>query len=507
MEASSSRTIRTVRDAVAGVTAIGISAYIFSAVLGIRNPTTVALTLLLVVLASATLSSLGVAVFTSIVGMLVFNYFFLPPVGAFAIAEPQNWIALFAFLVTAIVASQLSSAAKQRAREAVDSRREVSRLFDLSRDILLTTDSRDALPALARAVARRFDLQAVAICLPQNGGWTLHQGGAREITPPDTELERAFARLRGRLEYDARQRTYAGSTTVQHNGLTIAMVPVRLGTRAIGLLATEQGSLTMGALDAVGGVVAIAVERSTLLGQRKAAEALQQRADLAAALLASISHDLRTPLTAVRVAVSNLKDRALPEPEHDAQAELALQEIERLDRLFRDILDMARIDAAGITPDRQWVTPADIIDAALANTGGLLANRRLDINAEASVAIHVDPRLTSYALVHLVENAAMYTPGDSPIAIAGAITDEGLRLVVRDKGPGLDPEELAHLFDRFYRGTSARRLAAGSGMGLAITRGLLAAEGGRVWGENEGGGASFTIVVPGARRPVGAAEA
>ena len=432
----------------------------------------------------------------------------MPPVGTFTIADPQNLVALGVFVVTSVVASQLSSAAQQRAREAVESRREVARLFDLSRDILLTTDSDDAVPALARHVARRFDLEAVAICLPRHGGWSIDQGGARDVQPSDADLNETLARQRGGLEYDARQRTYGGVVQLRQEDSTVTLVPVRLGSRAVGLLATDTDSLPLGTLDAVGGVVAIAIERALLLSERKTAEALQQRADLTSALLASLGHDLRTPLTAARVAVANLQEAGLSESERQTQAQLALQELERLSRLFQDILDMARIDAAGIAPEKQWVTPSDIVDAALANAGAILATRRLVINADTTIAVQVDPRLTSNALAHVIENAALYSPAETAIDISATVTTEGLRLAVYDRGPGLNSGELEHLFDRFYRGASARNITSGSGMGLAITRGLLAAEGGRVWAENaDGGGALFTIIVPGDARPVVPQEA
>jgi len=495
--------LRSLRDVVLALGVLGAAAYVVHTLLGVRNPTTVALSLLLVVLGAATLSRLAVAVLTSIAATLILNYFYLPPVGTFTIADPQNWIALVAFVITAVVASQLSAAAQKRTNEAVESRREVARLFDLSRDILMTTDSEDALPALARHVSRRFDLDAVAICLPHSGRWTIHQGGDRDMRPTEADLDATFARLKGGLEYDARQRTYGGIARLDRDGRTMTLVPVRLGTRAVGLLAADNPSLSAGTLDAVGGVVAIAIERAALLSEKKAAETLQQRADLASALLASVGHDLRTPLTAIRVAVTNLQEHNLSEDERQNQAQLAGQEVQRLNRLFQDILDMARIDVAGIAAERQSVTPADIVDAALANVGALVANRRLDIHADATTAIRVDPRLTSSALAHLLENAALYSPSSTTIEISGDVNEEGLRLAVRDHGPGLNPAELDRLFDRFYRGTSARRSTYGSGMGLAITRGLLAAEGGRVWGENAGGGgACFTIVIPGVGHPV-----
>ena len=131
------------------------------------------------------------------------------------------------------------------------------------------------------------------------------------------------------------------------------------------------------------------------------------------------------------------------------------------------------------------------------------SNRTLQIEADADTEIELDPRLTSGALAHLLENAAHYSPSDTPIEIRGWVADEGVQLMVRDHGPGLDPAELDHLFERFFRGDSARKHTFGTGMGLAITRGLLAADGGRVWGENAaGGGASFTIAVPARSRVV-----
>ncbi len=507
--ADRARTLRTnlIRDAgflVLSVVAIAALVILLHGPFGTTAPTTGALALLLVVLGAATLSRLWVAIVTSVAAVLVLNFFFLPPLGTFTIEDPEDWAGLFVFLAVAVIASKLSAAAKDRTRDAVARRLEVSRLFDLSRDILLTTQSDGALPVLARHVARRFELETVAICVPTETGWALHQGAERGVEPTTDQLDQAMARLRGTLEFDARSRMYGGQAEVSlANGRMARLVPLRLGTRPIGLLATDSANLDPGALDALGGVVAIAIERAHFLTEREAAESLKQRADLAAALLASLSHDLRTPLTAIRVAVGNLGEPAIGADERRSQSHLALQEIDRLNRLFQDILDMARIDAAAITPERQWVTPADLVDAAIQHAGTLVSNRTLRIEADADTEVEIDPRLTSGALAHLLENAAQYSPPDAPIEIKGWVAGDGVQLTVRDRGTGLDPGELDHLFERFFRGNAARRHTAGTGMGLAITRGLLAAEGGRVWGENApGGGARFTIAVPSRSRVV-----
>ena len=254
--------------------------------------------------------------------------------------------------------------------------------------------------------------------------------------------------------------------------------------------------MDLGTLDALGGVVAIAIERAHFLAERKKAETLSQRADLASALLASFSHDLRTPVTSVRVAVTNLQDVTLGPEERRAQAQLALQELDRLTRLFQDILDMARIDAAAVNPDRQWVSPADIVDAAVAHVAPAIAEHALQIDADGLTEIQVDPRLTSTALAHVLENAGRYSPNGAAISVRAWTESDGAHFVVRDHGPGLDPSDLDHLFEPFYRGPKTRH-ATGTGLGLAITRGLLAAEGGRIWCENvPDGGAQFTIMVP-----------
>ena len=315
------------------------------------NSTIAALLFLLVVLATATVAQMRAAVIISVAAMLAFNYFLLPPLHTFAIADPQNWVALFVFVVVAVTGSQLSGAARARAREA---------------------------------------------------------------------------------------------------------------------------------------------------------EARKQRAEFASALLASFSHDLRTPVTSVRVAVANLQDLSLPPDDRRAQAQLALQELDRLTRLFEDILDMARIDAAAVNPQRQWVSPADVVDAAVAYAGPALAQHLLEVDADDGSEIQVDPRLTSTALAHVLENAARYSPERAAVTIRAWTEADGAHFTVRDRGPGLDASDLEHLFEPFYRGQTTRH-ATGTGLGLAITRGLLAAEGGRIWCENvKAGGAQFTILVP---SPVRAADA
>jgi two-component system sensor histidine kinase KdpD len=466
------------------------------------SPMTVALALLLVVLGAATLSRLLVAIVVSSVAMLVLNFFFLPPVGTFTIADPENWVALFAFLIVAVIASQLSAAAQERTREAVSRRNEVTRLFDLSRDVLLTTETTGGLEALARHISRRFELGRVAVCLPGDHKWEVYQGGETPVVVGEANLEKALASTRGVLEFDAHARAYGGHVTVTSAaGDSISLIPLRHGIKTIGVLTAVAPGVDLGTLDAVAGVAAIAIERVQFLREREAAEIVRQKADLAATLLASLSHDLRTPLTAIRVAVENLRQESLPLEARREQVRAALTELDRLTRLFQDILDMARIDAHGIVADRQWVTPAEIVDAATAHVRHALERRMVRVDAPSDAEVEVDPRLASAALAHVLENAAQYSPSGELISVKATAGAGGFEVSVTDHGPGLDPGELDHLFERFYRGRMARQSSFGTGMGLAITRGLLAAAGGRVWAENApGAGARFTIVIPGATR-------
>jgi two-component system sensor histidine kinase KdpD len=333
------------RDVVVLLTSVGAIGVV---VVGLRllpgiSATTAALALLLVVLGAATQSRLRIATLVALVATLALNFFFIPPIHTFSVAETQNWVALVVFLIVAIIATNLSAAAQERAREA-------------------------------------------------------------------------------------------------------------------------------------------------------------QRADLASTLLASLSHDLRTPLTAIKVAMENLS-ADLPPADRDAQGRAAVTEIDRLTRLFEDILAMARIDAAAIDVERQWVTPADIVDAATVYARHALEGRPLRVDADDEHEIELDPRLVSVALAHLLENGARYSPPATPIIVTARVDARELRITVSDFGPGLHAEELEHLFERFYRGRAARQ-TIGTGMGLSIARGLLAAAGGTVAAEDvPGTGARFSIVVPGSIRP------
>jgi two-component system sensor histidine kinase KdpD len=466
--------------------------------LAVSNAATVSTSYLMVVLLVAATSQLPVAVVTSLAAMLCLNFFFLPPVGTFTIADPHNWVALFAFLAVSLVASHLSAVAHAGTAEALSRRDELARLFDLSRDVLMMTDSPGALAVLARSVARRFDLDFVAVALPRGASdWNVFEAGAHHVDLDRRELMKALASAQVSLEFDARARTYAGHRTMAVDGRDIRLVPLRVGTKPIGILAAAGRPVEAGTLDALAGVVAIAIERAQFLQERKDAELTRQSEALKATLLASLGHDLRTPLTAIRVAATNVKSPGASDTERIEQSDLILAETARLTRLFQNILEMARIDAGPIATESRLVHPSEIVAAAKSQIEQTLQTHPLEVQIDADVPVLVDPRLTATAVAHLLENAAQYAPAGTAIQLTVHVSNDELRIRVRDHGPGIDPVDLPHLFERFYRGAAAKTRTSGTGMGLWIARGLLAAEHGSVWAENcPNGGAEFTVVIP-----------
>lgn len=492
---------REIAIGLAGLGALAVVIVVLRLISKVPDPAIAALLLLLVILVTATAVPVRTAVAVSVLATASFNFFLLPPFHTFSLADPQNWVALFVFLAVAIVASQLSVVARARTVEALARRDELARLFDLSRDVLVMPDSREALPSLARSVARRFDLVFVAIALPAGDDWAVTYAGAGTAELDKAQLDEAFRAAHSTLEFDASARTDTGHARTQVEGHATRLVPLRVGTKPVGLLAAAGRPIEPGTLDALAGVVAIAIERAKLLEERKEAELTRRSEELKTALLASLGHDLRTPLTAIRVAASNIRSPSLTDDDRADQSDLILAEAERLTRLFQNILDMARIDAGAIETAARWTHPSEIVAAARELTRHALEQHHVTVEAEVDVPVRLDPRLAALAVAHLLENAARYTPPGTRIEVRAGTTDQGLEIRVRDHGPGIEAADLPRLFERFYRGAQARARPGGTGMGLWIARGLLSAQQGRVWAENcTDGGASFTVVVPASRQ-------
>ena len=451
------------------------------------NATTVALSLLLVVLAIASMYGLGPAIVSSVVGMLCFNFFFLPPFGTFTIHDPQNWVALFAFLVTAVTASQLSAAARARANEAEKRRVEVWKLYQLSRAIIATPDSETAVSSVARQVVEVFDFKYCAVFLPEAGQWNrVAIAGDDSTSIAQSTVERVF-HLGEPLRIAARP--------------GLAYTPLKIGVKSIGVMVSSSSEIERGTIEAIAGLVALALERARFLKEVSRTEALRQSDEFKSAVLASVSHDLRTPLTAIRTAVDSLLAESISwEPDALREFHLIIsEEVKRLTRLVQNLLEMARIEAGELKISKRWGSLSEIINNVLMRSAAALRNHRVRVESEEDqLSVKVDSRLIAEALANLVENAAKYSPAGSEITISGSLHDGELIISVKDQGMGVAPEETDYVFDKFYRGThAAGKPTSGTGMGLAITRGIVEAHAGRIWVDSHfGHGATFSFAIP-----------
>jgi two-component system sensor histidine kinase KdpD len=480
------------------VAAAGLAAItgLFTGWPGGVSVTTIALSYLLLVLFISTLARWTIAVTTSLAATLAIDFFFLPPLYRFTVEDPQNWVDLFAFLGVSLVANHLSSTARARQREAELRGAELGRLFEISRDIIRDTEGADAIALLARQVVERFRLDYAAICLLDDRSFTRYEAGRPEVGAAVSEDD-----LRRTLSH-GEPLNHSGACKSIHRavGPVVHLAPMRRSGQPIGVLALAN-TLDIRTRDLLIGLIEMGIERVQFLKERERAQLSERRAELKSTLLASLTHDLATPLTAIRVGVTNLLAATVTPSTHAEQRELVLSEVDHLNQLFRNILEMTRIDAGTIAPQPQWVYPAEIIDAAVEQVAGALRCHDVVVTDRAGEhRVLVDPRLTAYALGRLLENAAQYSARNSIVNVVGDVTPEGLLLLVHDQGAGIASADLPHLFDRFYRGASVARHRKGTGMGLTIARGLLAAEGGRVSAENSrDGGALFSILVPAAR--------
>jgi len=253
-------------------------------------------------------------------------------------------------------------------------------------------------------------------------------------------------------------------------------------------------------------LLAVSVVASHLSSQVREAQVLRRAAELKSALLESLSHALKTPLTAVTVAANNLNASSLTPEERREQAAIVRAELDRLNRLFQDVVDMARIETRAVIAEREWVEPGDIIEAAARQAEPACDTHPLTVGADRAL-VRVDPRLTSAALAHVLENAGQYSPAGSAIDVRAVVSQHELRIDVRDRGIGINPDEQHRLFERSYRGAHAREQRFGTGMGLTIAQGLIAAEGGRIAVANHPeGGAVVTIALPVESRPSAALD-
>ena len=442
------------------------------------NATTVALSFLLAILAIATWWSLPEAVLASVAAVLCFNYFFLPPVGALTIADPQNWVALVAFLVTAVTASQLSAKAKRRAAEALHRRAEMERLYNLSRALLLADAHQTGVARqVARHIAAVFDVQAAAIFDRRTG--EIERSGPEDL--PTSE---------GRLRDAALQ-----NTELDEGGVRI--LPIRLGGSPIGSIAILSHDISDAALHAIANLAAISFERATTLELAGRAEAARQSQELKSTLLDAVAHEFKTPLTSIKAAVSSLLSEPQADPTTAELLTVISEETDRLSSMVTGAIDMARIEAGELRIHQEPRRPADLLASALSKVEPSLDGRRIELSVSSALPMcSADPAMFQTVVLQLLDNALKYSPPGSPVTVRAEAGEDGVVFAVTDRGPGIREEERERVFEKFYRCDKDRHRIPGTGMGLAIAREIVLAHGGRIWAESIPEGSRFCFSLP-----------
>ena len=453
------------------------------------NHTTVALSLLLAILAVSAVWGMTVSVIMSVGAMLAFNYFFLPPLGKFTIADPQNWVALAAFLFTSIMGSQLSARIRTEADEAHERRREIERLYKFSQKLLGEGNVLQLMNAIPDYIVESFEAGAAELFLPLKDKFYRSGFGAAHLD--EESMKNAFAR----------------DESLSQPQLSLYFIPVRLGVRPIGSLGISGARMSRQTLDAVSSLVAIAIERARAVEQLGQTEAERQGERLKSALLDSITHDFRTPLTSMKAAVTSLlsSDAVAPAQNHELLS-IINEECDRLNHLVEEAAEMARLEAGDVELDLQPHAITEIIDASLAELKASLSGRPVELRVNANLPqVIADFDRAREVLMKLIDNANLYSPKGQPITISAEAQGDAVTTSVADRGPGIDDFEQGMVFDKFYRGKDQRYLVRGTGMGLPIAKAIVAAHRGSVAVTSQlGRGSVFSFTLPAARAAEGA---
>jgi len=440
------------------------------------NPTTVALSYLVLVLLAATEWGLVEATVVAVAAAVCFNLFFLPPVGQLAISDPENWVSFIAFLLTAVVVSQLSGRARARQIEALSRQRDLERLYTVSRGLLLREEQTGAPAAIARQLADAFDLQAVVLFDRHSG--QVARGGRSDL--PDIE---------------EKLRDVARQSTTQHEPGGLVVTAIRLGGAPIGSLALLGPPMSDTVLQSVANLVAIALERSRERDAATAVEAAQRSGELRTAILDAIAHEFKTPLTSIRAAVGGLEGGASTPAAGAELLAIIDEESQRLQSLVTDAIQMLRVEAGDFHVVRARVDLRSLVDRTIRDLGAR-GTGRIENQVGTALVVEADDGLFGLALRQVLDNALKYAAAGSTIGVAAsAAGGAGVDVVVRNTGPAIPPHERDRIFERFYRGSLGAR-QPGSGMGLAIVRQIVRAHGGDVSVGGEADTTEVHLVLP-----------
>ena len=457
--------------AIAAITAFGARLHV--------NPTTVALMFLVAVLLASAYWGLRYALLLAVGATAAFNFFFLPPVGTFTIADPQNWIALFAFLVTAVVASNLAERARREAEGAKQRRREVERLYAMSQRLLASENVLELLNALPLYVKETFSVGSVVVMATDHS--TVYRSSL------DAKFEESVLRS-----------TLLRGEPVTQGG--VSYVPLRLGMRTVGALGVTGDELSRETLDALGSLAGLAIERARALEALSKNRAEQEHERLRSALLDSVAHEFRTPLTSIKASVTTLlSSAALDEQARRELLTVIDEETDRLNRLVGEAAEMAQLDAGMFKLDLQPHSIRDSLDPALQDARSSLENHPVELpsNLDRLPKVRIDVQRIREVFMHLLENAGKYSDANVPIKVTSEVNGDWLITSVADRGPGIDSFEQSLIFEKFYRGRHQRYSAPGTGMGLAIAKVIVEAHGGTINVVSQmGSGSVFSFSLP-----------
>jgi len=456
---------------------VGISCfYVF--IFNQANATTIAMTFLLATLGVATRWGLLEAIVASVAGMLCFNFFFLPPIFTFYLADTQNWVALFAFLITAVVASQLSTSARQRALEAMRRQEEMERLYELSRALMLVDQHSATAGQISQRIAQVFGVNGVAVFDRETD--QTYRTGTIDLPISDAKLKDSA--LQGTVFHDP--------------AVNVSVLPLSLGRQPVGSLAISGDSISDTALHAIGNLAAIVMERSRAEAAASRMEAARQNEAIKSMMLDALAHEFKTPLTSIKAAASSILDEGPL-----AQKELVTvieEESDRLDSLVSETIRMARIEAGDLHLERRPHTVDELITAALEKLRILLEDRELHIETEPNLPpVMADAELIGLTIRQLLTNALKYASPESPIVIKAAAAAGTVKISVKDFGPGIAPKDRQRIFEKYYRVQDNTGRIPGTGIGLTIARDIVDAHGGDIWVEGATGpGSEFFFTLP-----------
>jgi two-component system sensor histidine kinase KdpD len=474
-----------------------------------------ALIYLLAVLGVSVLAGRGPGIAASLVSFAALDFLFVDPRFTLAISDPNEWTALLTLLVVSVVSSQLAAGQRDRVVEAEAREREARVLHDLT-DLLASGDLGDALQSVAEQLRVELSAEAVTISVAAHdlvsarveAGTESGRTSLRALPGPMHVLAEGHPASAGRSGEPGRwlrvRPAHRPEGSLPRN---VARAPVRRGAEPLGeVLVLWETSVQPGVpqarlLDTVAGQIAVASEREVLRARALEAEVLRRTSDLKSALLDAVSHDLRTPLSSIIAGAQSLlqTDVAWSVTERRELLETIEEEAERLNRIVGNLLDLSRLQAGSLIPARDWHDAGLLLRETLYRMAPVTREHRLTVEVPDDLPpVYLDPVEIDQVVTNLVENAVKFTPPGGEITVHAAVRDGELQVSVQDSGPGLATSALPRLFEPFYR-ASGTRATGGSGVGLAVARGLVTAHGGRIWAQNANGrGARFTFAIPAA---------